>query len=169
METVRQNFGVDVDYFVRIRFEGFRDVVNALGGVNLDLAEPMAGYPAGQYHLTGNKALAFVRHRQGSDDFFRMENGQFLMKAVLKQMLNPLNWPRLPAVLVALAGATDTNLPIWHWPRLGLALLRASPEGIDNRTITREMAVPITTSEGADVLLPDWTKINPILMEIFGQ
>jgi anionic cell wall polymer biosynthesis LytR-Cps2A-Psr (LCP) family protein len=160
---------VDVSYYVRIRFEGFKDVVNALGGVDINLTEPMAGYPPGQYHLTGNKALAFVRNRQGSDDFFRMEQGQFLMKAILRQMLSPLSWPRIPAALIALGRATDTNLPIWQWPRLGLAILRAGPEGIDNRTITREMAAPFVTSEGAQVLLPDWARINPVLMEIFGQ
>jgi LCP family protein required for cell wall assembly len=169
METIRQNFGVDVDYYVRIRFEGFKDVVNALGGVDINLTEPMAGYPPGQYHLTGNKALAFVRNRQGSDDFFRMGQGQFLMKAVLRQMLSPVRWPRIPAALIALIRATDTNLPIWQWPRLGLAILRAGPEGIDNRTITREMVAPFVTSEGAQVLLPDWSMINPVLLEMFGQ
>ncbi len=144
-------------------------MVNALGGVDANLPEPMAGYPAGPVHLTGNKALAFVRQRYGSDDFFRMEHGQFLLKAILKQMLNPAKWPRIPAVLIAIIRNTDTNLPAWQWPRLGLALLRAGPNGIDNRTITREMASPYITSDGADVLLPDWNQINPVVKSIFGQ
>jgi LCP family protein required for cell wall assembly len=169
METIQQNFGVDVHYYVRIRFEGFKDVVNAMGGVDIDLQAPMAGYPPGKHHLTGNKALAFVRSRQGSDDFFRMEQGQFIMKAVLRQMLSPVQWPRIPGALFALSRATDTNLPVWQWPRLGLALLRTGPEGIDNRTITRDMAAPFVTSDGAQVLLPDWTRINPVLLEVFGQ
>lgn len=169
METIRQNFGVDVGYYVRINFQGFREVVNAMGGVDVDLPEAMAGYPAGRHHLTGNKALAFVRSRQGSDDFFRMEQGQLVMKAVFRQMLSPLKWPRLPAVLLAFSQATDTNVPFLLWPRLGLAVLRAGPEGIDNRTISREMAVPFTTSDGAQVLLPEWSLINPVLLEMFGQ
>lgn len=169
METVRLNFGVDVNYFMRIRFEGFREVVNALGGVDIELSEPMAGYEPGRHHLTGNKALAFARNRTGSDDFFRMEQGQFIMRAVLRQMLNPLKWSRLPFVALALSGSIDTNVPIWLWPRLGLAVLRAGPDGIDNRTIRREMVVPFTTNEGAAVLAPDWSQINPVLMEMFGQ
>jgi LCP family protein required for cell wall assembly len=169
METVRQNFGVNVDYYIRIRFEGFREVVNALGGVDIELAEPMAGYPAGRHHLTGNKALAFVRSRIGSDDFFRMEQGQLVLKAVFRQMLSPLSWPRIPGVLIAFTRVTDTNIPIWLWPRLGFALLRAGPEGIDNRTIRREMVAPFITADGAQVLLPDWNQINPVLMEMFGQ
>ena len=169
MDTIKQNFGVDVHYYLRIRFKGFKDVVDAMGGVDVNLPEEMAGYPPGRYHLTGNKALAFVRQRAGSDDFFRMEHGQLLLKSVFRQMLSPLKWPRLPGVLIALSRSVDTNLPIWQWPRLGLALLRAGPDGIDNRTITREMTTSFTTDQGAQVLLPDWTKINPTLMEIFGQ
>jgi len=54
-------------------------------------------------------------------------------------------------------------------PRLGLALIRVGPDGIDNRVITREMVNPFTTSEGAQVLAPNWGKINPVLMEMFGE
>jgi polyisoprenyl-teichoic acid--peptidoglycan teichoic acid transferase len=169
METIRQNFGVDVDYFLRIRFEGFKDVINAMGGVDLVLPEPMAGYPAGPVHLNGNKALAFARNRTGSDDFFRMQQAQLVMKAALRQMLNPLNWPRIPLVLAAASRSINTSVPVWLWPRLGLALLRAGPSGIDSRIIEREMVDPTITDQGASVLIPDWSKINPVLREMFGQ
>jgi len=169
METIRQNFGVKVNYYVRIKFDSVRDIVNAMGGVDITLSEPTAGYEPGTHHLTGNKALAFARNRMGSDDFFRMEHGQILMRSIFRQMLNPLKWPRLPAVLIATYRSVDTNLPFWLWPRLGLALLRVGPEGIDSRTISREMAAPVVTAEGANILVPNWAIINPVLMEMFGQ
>jgi LCP family protein required for cell wall assembly len=169
METVRLNFGVDVDHTIRIRFDGFRRFVDALGGVEVTLSEPMAGYEAGRHVLNGEQALAFVRNRQGTDDFFRLARGQLFLKAVLAQALRPTTWPRLPGAALALFLAVDSDLPPWEWPRLGLALLRAGPEGIDARTITREMVHAFTTSGGAAVLAPDWTRINPVLMEMFGQ
>ncbi len=169
METIRLNFGVDVTYYLRIQFDGFRAVIDALGGVDLVLPEPMAGYPAGPLHLNGNKALAFARHRLGSDDFYRMERGQMVLKAALKAMLQPRNWLRLPSILLSLSRSLDTNIPPWQWPRLGLALLRAGPDGLDSRTITREMVVGTITADGASILLPDWAKINPLLLEMFGQ
>ncbi|NLG73654.1 MAG: LCP family protein [Chloroflexi bacterium] len=169
MQTIRQNFGVDVDYYVRVRFESVRAIVNAMGGVTIDMPEPMAGYPAGRHHLNGNKALAFARSRAGADDFFRMEHGQLLVKSMIRQMLNPVTWPRLPAVALATLDSIDTNVPVWLWPRLGLALLRAGPDGIDSRTINRNMAQGIITDQGANVLLPNWNLINPVLMEMFGQ
>lgn len=169
METVRFNFGVDADYYLRVRFEDFKDVVDAMGGVDIDLVDPMAGYPAGRYHLTGNKALAFARHRLGADDFFRMEQGQLILKAALRQMLSPRHWWQLPGVLIALMRSVDTDIPMWQWPRLALALLRAGPEGVDSRAIQREMVTPYTTDQGANVLLPDWSKINPVFAEMYGQ
>ncbi|MCK5428292.1 MAG: LCP family protein [Anaerolineales bacterium] len=168
-ETIQQNFGVDVDYYIRIRFEGFREVVNALGGVDIYLPKPMAGYPAGFHHLTGNKALAFTRHRLGADDFFRMEQGQLLLKAVFTQMISPKKWIQLPSVLMALTRVVDTDIPWWQWPRLSLALLRAGPEGLDARIVSRDMVTPYTTSQGAYVLLPNWAVINPVLFDLFGQ
>lgn len=169
METVRQNFGLGVRYFLRVKFEGFKDVVDAMGGVDIDLQEPIAGYPAGRHHLTGNKALAFARSRMGSDDFFRMQQGQILIKSILRQMMNPVYWPRLPGAALAFLRSVDTNIPVWLWPRLTLALLLTGPDGIDNRTIEREMVTPFTTDQGASVLLPDWSQINPLLRDMFGN
>ena len=169
MATIERNFGVRMDYFIRLRFDGVRSIVNAMGGVDIELEKPMAGYSVGKHHLTGRKALAFARNRSGSDDFFRMEQGRLLIRSIFRQMLQPRMWPRLPGVLAAAMSQVDTNLPVWQWPRLGLAVLRAGPDGIDYRTIDREMVTSFTTSQGASVLLPDWSRINPVLAEMFGE
>jgi polyisoprenyl-teichoic acid--peptidoglycan teichoic acid transferase len=169
MQTVRQNFGVDVHYYARARFGGLRDVVEAMGGLRVVLTEDLPGYPAGEYQWNGDEALRFVRHRTGSDDFFRMQNGQIALRSMLAQMLRPTSWLRFPAILAAAAGSVDTDVPIWLWPRLGFALLRTGPDGIDSRSIDRSMVAPFITADGANVLIPNWLEINPILFEIFGQ
>ncbi len=174
MDVVRQNFGVNVDYYVRIRFSGFKDVVNALGGVDINIpndadAFTSAGYAPGVHHLDGDAALAFVRDRETSDDFYRMQRGQIFLKSVWRQVTKPGNLSRFPAALQAASGAVDQNVPLWLWPRLGFALLRLGPDKIDARSINREMVNPFITSGGADVLGPNWKKINPVLMEMFGQ
>ena len=169
MSVVSLNFGVNIDYYLRIRFEGFRDVVDGMGGVDIVLSEPMAGYPAGKHHLTGKKALAFVRDRSNTDDFFRMSQGQFMIKSLFKNMLNPLKWLRLPAMARAFFNSVDTNIPTWIWPRLMVALLRAGPNGIDNHIISREMVIPYITDQGANVLLPNWAAIRPLVKQVFGH
>lgn len=169
VETVRQNFGVTVNYYARIRFDGFRKIVDAMGGVEIELTEPTAGLPAGQHTLNGDQALAFARSRTGADDFYRMANGQYLLKAAFRQMLKPRSWTRIPSMVAALTQSVDTNLPVFLWPRLGLALLRAGPDGIDSRTLIRDHVTPWTTPGGANVLLPNWEAINPVLLEMFGE
>ena len=82
-------------------------------------------------------------------------------------MLQPRSWPRLPGMVRAAFKVVDTNIPVWLWPRLGLAVLRAGPNGIDSRVIGREMVTPFTTNQGAQVLLPNWEIIRPMIDEIF--
>jgi polyisoprenyl-teichoic acid--peptidoglycan teichoic acid transferase len=169
LQTIRLNFGVNMEYYLRIRFEGFRDLVDALGGVDIYLEKPKAGYPVGWQHLTGRKALAFVRDRNGTDDFFRMSDGQLMVKSLFMNMLNPLKWPRIPGVATAFIKSVDTNLPKWMWPRLALLLLFKGPNGIDYHIIDRNMVTPSTTDQGAQVLRPDWNAIYPVVQAIFGN
>ncbi|OGO17474.1 MAG: hypothetical protein A2Z14_17115 [Chloroflexi bacterium RBG_16_48_8] len=168
-QAVMHNFGVDVHHYVRFQFDGFKDFVDALGGIPIQLEEPAAGYPPGNYVLNGQQALAFVRDRQGTDDFFRMSQGQLFLRGMLSYLTKPVNWIDLVKAFPTLMRSVDTDVPIWLWPRMGIALLRAGPDGMDLRTISREMAQGFTTSQGAQVLAPNWTLINPMLMEMFGQ
>jgi LCP family protein required for cell wall assembly len=167
--TVCSNFGVDVDGYLLIEFGEFARFVDTLGGLTVELPAPMAGYPAGPVRMDGTAALAFVRDRKGSDDFFRMQRGQIFLRALLRRAAHPLTWPRWPVALLSLLASVETDVPLWDWPRLGLALLRVGPEGLDGRVIDREMASGFTTAAGAQVLAPDWSRINPVLLEMFGQ
>jgi hypothetical protein len=61
----------------------------------------------------------------------------------------------------------DGDIPPYHWPAVGLALLRVGAEGIDARTFTYDMVQPFTTAGGAAVLRPVWERIFPVVQEIF--
>jgi LCP family protein required for cell wall assembly len=169
IETIDLNFGIKPEYYARIRFDGFREIVDALDGIEIYLPRPMAGYPAGTHHLTGNKALAFVRNREWSDDFSRMEQAQFMLSTLMRNMLRPGSWQNTPAVYRAVRDSIDTNVPLWFWPRLILAVFRAGPQGIDNHVISRQMVTPFVTSGGAYVLAPNWQMINNLLEEMFSK
>jgi LCP family protein required for cell wall assembly len=169
IQTVEANFGVSIPYYARVRFEGFKDVVDAMGGIDINLTKPMGGLPVGRHHLDGAQALAFARDRKGTDDFFRMEQGQFILIQAARQLLNPLSWPRYPVIAGTFFSVVDTNLPAWQWPRLAFALLRAGPDGVEHRTLTRDMVSPFTTNEGAMVLAPEWDQINPLVQQMFGR
>ncbi len=170
MQTIQNNFGLTVHNYVRFNFDGFKEIVNAMGGITIEIPEPMSGFEPGTYTLDGEQALAFARDRQSSDDFFRMQRGQMVLKAAVKQMLNPLTWPRIPQIISTGLQAVDTNIPFFEIPRIGLALVRAIiSDTINSQTITREMVYPTITTDGANILLPNWEMINPLLMEMFGE
>jgi LCP family protein required for cell wall assembly len=169
METIRENFDVPVRYYAVVHMLGLVSVIDALGGVDISLEEPLGGLPAGAHHLNGTQALDFVRERSTSDDFGRMARTQVLLSATLKAALRPAAWGNLPQFLTALTQTVETNLPFWQWPRMGFALLRAPVFGIDSRAISREMVTPFQTSQGAQVLAPNWEAIRPVLKEMFGR
>ncbi|MDO9545686.1 MAG: LCP family protein [Pelolinea sp.] len=163
LETIKSSFGIDLRYYVRFNLEGFPEVVESMGGIRLNLPEPMAGLPAGPNQLDGTQALAFLRSRSDGDDFFRIQQGQIFVTAFIRQLLNPSTWPRIPQILSSFSRVGDTNLPVWLLPRLILAFVRASFTGIETLSIDRSMVAPTVTSEGAQVLLPNWDLILPYL------
>lgn len=167
--TIRQNFGVPVHYHAVIHMAGVVSLVDALGGIDIRLDAPASGYPAGVHHLNGAQALAFARDRSASDDFGRMQRAQILISATLGKAMQPDSWGNLPQFLIALSQTVDTNIPPWQAPRLLFALMRAPIFGVDSRTITREMTSPTVTSGGAQVLLPNWDAIRPLIREMFGR
>jgi anionic cell wall polymer biosynthesis LytR-Cps2A-Psr (LCP) family protein len=168
-QVVENNLGININYVIRMRFEGFVDVINAMGGIDIDLPVDMSGLTAGTHHLDGTEALRFVRDRAGSDDFFRQQRGQMMIMAVTKKMINPLNWVRVPAVTLAMVRSIQSNIPLWVYPRLVYSSLFSTVYGIDAHTFDREMTTSWTTDAGAQVLLPNWEKINPLLYQLFRQ
>lgn len=166
-QVVETNFDVPVQYTLRIHFDGVVQVVDALGGVSVDFPAAAINLPAGTHTLNGEQALAYSRDRKGTDDFFRMQHGQLLIKAIISRMFTPAGAARIPLVMVAVLRSINTDLPVWLWPRIALAVLRAGPGGTDGRTLTREMVTPFTTSGGAMVLLPQWDLIRPVIEEMF--
>ncbi len=63
----------------------------------------------------------------------------------------------------------DSNLPVWQVPRVAFTLLRVGADGVRTFVVDRTMATGFTTTAGAQVLAPQWDRINPILLEVFGQ
>jgi LCP family protein required for cell wall assembly len=183
MNTIRSNFGVDVHRYVRFDLVGFVRIVDALGGVWLDVPEPLIDYEyptydygtrvvsfeAGRQHLDGELALAYARIRHGSSDFARAERQQLVVQALFRRVLSPAAWVRFPLVAAAVADSVDTDLGLIDLARLAPTLLRAGPDGLDRRVIQGSMVEPFTTEGGAAVQLPVWEAINPVLLEMFGQ
>lgn len=183
MDCVAQNFEVPVQRFIRLDFQGFVNIIDAAGGVNIDVPTPFFDYEyptdnggtiyvefqAGPQHMDGERALQYARIRHGSSDFVRAARQQQIIEAFVRKLLNPLNWPRLPLVYSAVITSTTTNLNPIDIFRLSPTLLRVGVGGIQRHVIEGRMVQSTTTSGGASVLLPVWSEINPLLMAEFGM
>jgi LCP family protein required for cell wall assembly len=102
--SISQILGIDINYYVLINLQGFVQLVNALGGItvninvpepiggNHDLGIPPTGYiqPGPNRHLDGYDALWFARGRWTTDDYNRMERQRCVIDAVIHQA-NPEN------------------------------------------------------------------------------
>lgn len=180
MQVVRQNFGVDVHGYVRVDFTGFVRIVDAAGGLDLDVPHPLIDYEyptddygvttvefqAGPQHFDGARALAYARLRHGSSDLQRAERQQLVIQAFIQRLLQPGAWVRLPAILAAVRASVATDLTPLQIVRLAPTILRAP---LAHRVLEPPLVEPYTTPAGGSVLLPVWSQINPVLMEMFGQ
>src|SRR5688572_16832427 len=89
MDTIRENFGIPVPYYVVIHMIGLTSVVDALGGIDIILDTSVGGFPSGTHHLSGEQALIFVRERSSSDDFSRMLRTQILLSSIVRKAISP--------------------------------------------------------------------------------
>jgi LCP family protein required for cell wall assembly len=183
MQTVRSNFGVTVNRFVRLDFAGFVKIVDAMGGITIDVPAPVSdnAYPtedggtqfisfeAGPQHMDGQRALIYARTRHSSSDFARANRQQLVIQACFNRLLQPGAWVRLPLILAAVNASIDTDVTPLDLLRLAPTLLRVGPAGLDRRVIEGNMVQPNTTPGGGSVQLPVWENINPVLKEMFGE
>ncbi|MCM3145504.1 LCP family protein [Brevibacillus sp. MER 51] len=123
METVSQFTGLPVDRYVITDFEGFKALIDAVGGVEIDVEKNMyyhdptdkgvydINLKKGLQKLNGDKALQYVRFRHdATSDYTRTERQRKLMTAVVDQMKNGTTLMQLPTILKEVTPYVQTNI-----------------------------------------------------------
>ena len=185
--AVESNFQVHVDDYVWIGLNGLVRLVDKLGGVNLQVTNPVMDnyYPAdlnttdpygyyrvavlpGATHMDGVHALQYVRSRHGDarGDFARSERQQQLLLSIKAEAAH-LNAADLPSLAGAFNGEIKTSI--------GLDKARALisiANDFSGPSVHRIVLVPPYTSDGwvagQSVLLPDWNQIRPLVHKSFS-
>lgn len=100
METIEKLLDIPIDYYMTVNFDGFRDIVDTLGGVTIDIKEPFwernfytnekIEFEQGEQHLSGEEALAFVRMRKRAVDatYSRDERQRQFLEAAVDQLVS---------------------------------------------------------------------------------
>ena len=120
MGTLEMLYDVNIDYFVRVNFSGFENIINALGGVDVEsqfafstkMGTNSYSYQVGKNHLMGDAALAFARERYSfrDGDFQRGRNQMAVIKAVVSALESSKILSNFTEVLDSLASSFETNM-----------------------------------------------------------
>jgi len=181
-ETVEANLGIPIDYYVRLDFEGFKEMVDTLGGITIDVEAPIRddmfpdddyGYrtiyiPAGRQEMDGEMLLQYVRTRHGGSDFERMRRQQQALRALAQRALNLDLLPRLPALINTALDAISTDIQPLEILALANLGNQIGLDGLEMKAIDESLATPFVTLDGAQILLPNKAGIEVMLEELFA-
>jgi polyisoprenyl-teichoic acid--peptidoglycan teichoic acid transferase len=174
-------YDLDVKYFVEVNFNGFKKVVNAVGGVTINVQVPVVDdeypgstgrtqrlyIPSGIQHMDGEQALRYARSRNTSNDFDRGARQQRVLLSLREQADPQILLPRLPELVDALKSAVRTDIPLDQLDELlGLA------SGIDTANIRSYVFGPPYSQDTCNdsrgcVVLPNIPRIKNAVKNAF--
>jgi polyisoprenyl-teichoic acid--peptidoglycan teichoic acid transferase len=179
VETVSKQFKIPIEHYLQVDFSGFRGVVDAVGGVDISVAEVIDddAYPTddygykhihfdpGCYHMNGEQALEYARTRHASSDNERRDRQMQVMQAVLDRTADLNAARRLPDIVKSLGTSVQTSIP-WEG-QLSLARMsrRVNAAGVTRYSIAPPMVRETITRYGAWVYLGDWPAIDTLVRE----
>ena len=149
LQTVRTLTGLEIDHVVVVDFDAFRDLIDALGGIDVTVPAPILSKPfdcpystekckswegwrfaKGKQHMDGRRALAYSRIRvneldPSETDVQRTERQQAVADAIGKKIASPGTFLRLPFIGDSLAAPLTTDLSAWELGQLGWVRFRS--------------------------------------------
>jgi LCP family protein required for cell wall assembly len=185
--TVSSFIGQPVQYYARVNFQGFVELIDLIGGV--DVVVPLTihdeNYPtddylvttfhldAGLQHLDGETALKYVRTRNIDDDYARAGRQQQVINAVFKKVLRarmlPTLLPKLPLLLTTLHSNIQTDMPLSLMLDLAnFASANSDEIPIRKLVLDNRFGEETYSEEGAWILRPDRTLVRAALDDFFA-
>jgi LCP family protein required for cell wall assembly len=150
--------GVQIDSYVIVDFEGFEEIINAIGGVKVDVGHDV--FPEkwhmgeGVQRLGGRKALFYARYRgTPRADLDRIDHQQRLLAALRKKALRWNTVTKLPQIVKVANENVDTDLGILQVISLARALVLHGRDG--HMTSAELKGTPTYLPDGAQVLMPN--------------
>lgn len=174
MCAVQQLIGVSPDYYVKLNVQGFKQAVDILGGVTIDVEKNMRyrdrsqnlyiNLKKGVQVLDGEKAMQYVRFRHDAlGDIARIQRQQKFVKALAKQALSPSHFPQLPTAVSAILKNMETDMTL----RDLLHLCKfARNIDIDSVRMATLPGIPQTIG-GISYWIVDTAKAGEVVRELF--
>lgn len=172
MDTLSMLYDVPVDYYFRVNFNGFVDIIDALGGIDVYSdytfdSRNVAGYHfnEGWNTVNGEQALAFCRERYAfsSGDRQRGKNQMAVIQGVLNKATSPAILTSYTSVLDSAAGCMETNVPYDTIAQIvrdqlsGGGSWNVVSYSVDG---TGDSQVPYSMSSSVYVMIPDQSTVD---------
>lgn len=148
IETVNNLFGFDINHYVLMDFEGFKQMVDQLGGINIDVEKRMRDHfegrdidiAPGMNHFDGAHALDYVRIRHVDDDFGRMGRQQQFLKAVMDKVLSFGGIFKIPSLVNTASNyvTTDPSIGVTEMIKYGQMIKSIGRENLHMVTLPGE-------------------------------
>lgn len=186
MQAVQSNLGMPVNAYVVVDFIAVTKLVDAIGGIDIDVPEPITDYQfpdmnygysplilsAGEQHMDGNTAQKYARTRHGSSDFDRARRQQQVLYAIRDRLLNLSTLPQLivqaPSLYASVSNNVYTDLNVDQIIQLGLWLKDLPSNAIHTGVIDEHYTQNYTTPDGAEVLIPYQGALTTLMTQVFG-
>ena len=121
-QTTENFLGIPMDYYAKVNLESFGRIVDAIGGVTIDVEKRMQyedtwdhyviDLKPGVQRLDGRTALQYVRYRDEEGDIGRISRQQKFIKAVLAEISSPAIILKAPSIIREVFASLDTDMPI---------------------------------------------------------
>jgi LCP family protein required for cell wall assembly len=181
--VVAENFGIRIDKYARVDFDGFKQIIDTLGGIDVDVpcaleddfidATSPTGFrhfavDAGINHMNGETALMFVRQRHGSGDVSRAQRQQRVVYALREKIMSPSIVTKIPALFQQLQDTVQTDFGTIDLPGLVQIGTNIQPGNIRGRVIDETMWNFWMTPDGKSVLVFDKNKVRAVVDDLFN-
>ena len=140
--TLNKNFGVQTDHYVAVNMRTFVHVVNAVGGIDINVPDKSASYlfnlPIGENHLNGDEALKVVRNRRNGT-FGRADNQNIVLCALRKKLTNPKVITQIPRLIESFQDNILTDFTPQQLGQLACLGTKLPPQNILFTTFPQEL------------------------------
>jgi polyisoprenyl-teichoic acid--peptidoglycan teichoic acid transferase len=178
-EILEEKMGIPIHHYLRFDFEGFKKVVDALGGLEIMVDCPVYDYlpeedislalRPGLQRLDGKQALGYVRSRRQGGDLERSRRQQRVIWAVRDQIRNENLITRVPALYAALHDSVQTDIGLVAAIRYVRFALSLKEENVHGLVLTSPDLLRAGWRGGMSVFVADWPLITTQIQKIFDR
>lgn len=187
-QTILYNFGIPIHYYAQVNFDGFKQIVDLMGGVEMAVTCPLQDWrlispdldptleeswaqfrlEPGMHVMDGDLALWFARSRLTTSDFDRGRRQQQLLQAMLNQGVDLGLVARAPELWSTFRDIVETDMDVGRILQLATIAPGVRQNGVQHLYLANKMQAWTVPESGASVQLPIWEGEN-MMQETFRR